>query len=323
LRCDPSPDRRLRVGYVSPDFYGHAECFFVLPLLKSHDRKHFEIHCYSSVRNSDKATGFLKSLADFWRDVAEKSDEQLADKIRADRIDILVDLSMHMAFNRLLMFAQKPAPVQVTWLAYPGGTGLDAIDYRLTDSVIDPPGVDAFCSEKSIRLADCWCCYDPLGDVPPAAKRSDGPITFGSLNHPCKLNKPTLELWAKVLQAYLRLYDRIDICLDPLVYNGITTTCDALWMGVPVITRVGETGPGRAGFSLLTAVGLADLIAGSDEQFVSIAVKLAADPTLRGDFRTSLRDRITQSPLMNAPRFARNVESAYGQMWRNAFTTTP
>jgi protein O-GlcNAc transferase len=358
---DPSPDRRLRIGYVSPDFYGHAECFFVLPLFKSHDRKQFEIHCYSSVRIPDKATEYLKSLADVWHDVADKSDEQLADKIRADQIDILVDLTMHMAFNRLLVFARKPAPVQVTWLAYPGGTGLDAIDYRLTDSVIDPAAVDTFYSEKSVRLPDCWCCYDPLGDVPSAAIRSEGTITFGSLNHPCKLNKPTLELWAKVLRnvpgsnllllsesehqrrviwdqysqhgidasriqftprlrrrEYLRLYDRIDIALDPLVYNGITTTCDALWMGVPVMTHAGNTGPGRAGLSLLTAVGLPDLIADSDEQFVSTAVKLAGDPTARGDFRKSLRGRMTQSPLMDSKGFARNVELGFREMWKGA-----
>ncbi len=136
---DRSPDRRLRIGYVSPDFYGHAECFFVLPLLEAHDRRNFEVHCYASVRRPDRATELLKSCAHVWHNVLELSNDRLAKKIREDRIDILVDLTMHMAFNRLPMFAQRPAPVQVTWLAYPGGTGMKAIDYRLTDAWIDPP----------------------------------------------------------------------------------------------------------------------------------------------------------------------------------------
>ena len=312
---------RLRIGYVSPDFYGHAECFFVIPLLKSHDRKHFEVHCYSSVRNPDKATELIRASADVWHDVSQLNDNQLADEIRQDRIDVLVDLTMHMAFNRLGTFAQKPALVQVTWLAYPGGTGLDAMDYRLTDAWIDPPGEsDAFYSERTVRLADTWCCYHPVGDVPAAAKRDSGPVTFGCVNNPCKLNRPTLSLWAKVLSSvassrllllseserqrlqiidtfadsgidhgriefvthrrrgeYLRVYDSIDICLDPLIYNGITTTCDGLWMGVPVITRIGSTAPGRAGLSILSNLNLPELIARDDAQFVSIATELAGD----------------------------------------------
>jgi protein O-GlcNAc transferase len=346
---------RLRIGYVSPDFYGHAECFFVIPLLKSHDRQQFEVHCYSSVKNPDKATDLIQASADVWHDVRQLNDDQLADQIRRDRIDILVDLTMHMAFNRLGTFAQKPAPVQVTWLAYPGGTGLDAIDYRLTDAWIDPPGEsDSFYSERSVRLPETWCCYHPVGDVPPAAPRDRGPVTFGCLNNPCKLNRPTLSLWAKVLSTvtdsrllllseserqrrriidafgnsgigpgriefvthrrrgeYLRIYDRIDICLDPLIYNGITTTCDAIWMGVPVITRVGSAAPGRAGLSILSNLNLPELIARDDPQFVGLATELAGDFARRSRLRASLRERMIRSPLMDAPRFARNVEAAY------------
>jgi len=356
---DRSPERPLRIGYVSPDFYGHAECFFVLPLLKSHDRKNFQVHCYSSVHRPDKATKLLKSCADVWHDVRELTDEQLADRVRADGIDILVDLTMHMAFNRLPALARKPAPVQVTWLAYPGGTGLDSIDYRLTDSWIDPPGEsDRYYSEKSVRLPDCWCCYHPLGDVPPAAARSRSPVTFGSLNNPCKLNRPTLALWAKVLSRvsdsrllllvesenqrrqiagtlgsagidplrieftrhyrrgeYLRVYDRIDICLDPLAYNGITTTCDALWMGVPVLTRIGSTAPGRAGLSILSNLNMPEFAADDDDRFVAIAAELADNFQRRAELRKTLRDRMARSPLMDARRFAGNVEAAYRRMW--------
>jgi protein O-GlcNAc transferase len=355
---------RLRIGYVSPDFYGHAECFFVLPLLKEHDRTRFEVHCYSSVHRPDKATDLIKSCADAWHEVRHLTDDQLAEKLQRDRIDILIDLTMHMAFNRLPAFARKPAPVQVTWLAYPGGTGLAAMDYRLTDAWIDPPDqTDKFYSERSVRLPGSWICYHPLGDVPPAAPRSDGParshlVTFGCLNNPCKLNRPTLALWAKVLLQiptsrllllaasheqrrqiadtfasfgldpariefaaynrrgeYLRQYDRIDIGLDPLIYNGITTTCDALWMGVPVITLPGSTAASRAGLSILSNLQMPELIAGSDGQFVSIASELAADLARRRDLRISLRQRMVRSPIMDAAKFARNVESAYIDMW--------
>jgi protein O-GlcNAc transferase len=356
---DRSSGRRLRVGYVSPDFYGHAECFFVLPLLEGHDRKVVETHCYASVRQPDKATEILKSCAHVWHDVLALSDDELAEKIRGDRIDILVDLTMHMAFNRLPMFARKPAPVQVTWLAYPGGTGLSAMDYRLTDRWMDPDGVDEFYAEQSARLPDCWCCYHPLGDVPVAAARERGAVTFGSLNNPCKLNDSTLGLWAKVLAAvtdsrlfllveserqrvhilevmerggvepgridftghrrrgeYLRLYDRIDVCLDPGPYNGITTTCDALWMGVLVVSQVGETAAARGGLSILSNLGMPRWVAKNDGEFVRIAAELAGDFDLRNGLRKTLRGVMQRSPLMDGKRFARNVEAAYQWMWQ-------
>jgi protein O-GlcNAc transferase len=360
---DRSGGRRLRVGYVSPDFYGHAECFFVLPLLEGHDRRAVETHCYASVRRPDKATEILKSCAHVWHDVVGLSDDELAEKIRGDRIDILVDLTMHMAFNRLPMFARKPAPVQVTWLAYPGGTGLSAIDYRLTDRWMDPDGVDGFYAEQSVRLPDCWCCYHPLGDVPTAAARERGAITFGSLNNPCKLNDSTIGLWAKILAAvadsrllllvesewqrkhilevmerdgiqsgrieftghwrrgeYLRLYDRIDVCLDPGPYNGITTTCDALWMGVPVVSQIGETAAGRGGLSILSNLGLPGWVAKDDGGFVRIAAELAGDFEGRSELRKTLRGRMRGSVVMDGKRFARNVEAAYRWMWEQAET---
>ncbi len=139
-RNDPNPDRRLKIGYVSPDFFGQAECFFIVPLMQSHGHEQFEIHCYSSVVQPDGVTAHLRRCADAWHDVGSLSDEALAEQIRRDQIDILVDLTMHMARSRMLVFARKPAPVQVTWLAYPGTTGLGTVDYRLTDAQFDPPG---------------------------------------------------------------------------------------------------------------------------------------------------------------------------------------
>ena len=359
---DRNPERRLRVGYVSPDFRFQAEVFFVLPLLEAHDHEQFEIHCYASVARPDVFTDRLRRSADVWHDVQGLSDEDLARQIRDDEIDILVDLTMHMARNRLLVFARRPAPVQVTWLAYPGSTGLETMDYRLTDHSMDPPGIETpYYSEESVRLPDSWCCYHPLTDGPtvnPLPAATAAAITFGCLNNFHKINAPTVALFAGVLRAvegsrlillapegnarqrvldqfsehgvqrnrielvgktsrpdYLGLYHDIDIGLDPLPYNGITTTCDALWMGVPVIGMAGKTAAGKAGLSLLSTVGLAELATHTPEQFVQTALQLATDRPALAKLREELRSRMESSPLMDAPRFARNVEAAYRGMW--------
>ncbi|MGB6544230.1 MAG: tetratricopeptide repeat protein [Candidatus Acidiferrales bacterium] len=357
---DRSVDRKLLIGYVSPDFYAHAESYFVLPLLRNHDRQHFEIHCYSSARRPDSITAEIRKAADVWHDVLALSDEQLAEQIRADEIDVLIDLTMHMADNRLSTFARKPAPIAVSWLAYPGGTGLRAIDYRFTDAWMDPgTETEHFYTEQSIRLPDCWVVYDPLTEIPLRPPEQTGPIRFGSLNNPCKLNLPLLHLWGDVLKAtpgsrlllltfdvsqriqitnwfgewdidparlefvdrrsrpdYLRLYDRIDICLDPLPYNGITTTCDAIWMGVPVVSLIGNTPAGRAGLSLLSTIGVPELVARSPLQFVQIASDLAVDADRLTNYRRTLREQMRASPLMNAKRFAANVEAFYRKAWQ-------
>jgi protein O-GlcNAc transferase len=205
---DRSLDRKLRIGYVSPDFNGHPAGRFLLPLLAHHDRERFEIVCYSDVGKADEMTARLQSHCDHWRETRRLSDEQLAALIREDRIDVLVDLTLHLAGNRLLMFARKPAPVQATWLAYPGSSGLSTIDYRVTDWHLDPVGFnDALYSEESVRLPDCYWCYDPLcepieiGELPAI---QNGFITFGSLNNFAKVTKTTLGLWARVMREVSR-----------------------------------------------------------------------------------------------------------------------
>ncbi len=357
------PDRRLRIGYVSPDFRVHATLFFLAPLFQEHDHRQFEIHCYSSVARSDEGTEHLRRLVDVWHDVRHLSDSELAETIRADAIYVLVDLSMHTSGNRLPLFARKPAPVQVSWLAYVGATGLAAIDYRITDCYFDPPAAhDAGANEKPFRLPNSWCCYQPiLDDVPVNAlpALSAGHVTFGCLNNFLKLNESTLTRFAGVLQAversrlillapigsprqcltdffhehgitldridfaivgsradYLRQYHRIDLALDTLPHNGMATTCETLWMGVPVITQVGATIEGRAGLSLLSTLGLPDLITHSADEFVSAARRLAVDLPTLAEWRAALRSKMQASPLMDAPRFARNIEAAYREMWR-------
>jgi protein O-GlcNAc transferase len=198
------PERRLRIGYVSPDFREHVDSFFTIPLLSNLDREQYEVFCYADVQQPDALTERLRGYADVWRSIVGLSDQEVADLVRSDQIDILVDLKVHTGNNRLLVFAQKPSPVQVTWLGYPGTTGLSTIDYRLTDPYLDPPGMfDAFYSEKSIRLADTFWCYDPLTDGPPVNSLpalEKGVFTFGCLNNFCKVNDGCLALWADVLR---------------------------------------------------------------------------------------------------------------------------
>ncbi len=202
---DRSPDRRLRIGYVSPDFRDHVVGLNLLPLFRQHDRRRFEIFCYADVLRPDAVTNRFQGHADGWRNAVGWTDEALARRIREDRIDILVDLTLHMARNRLLVFARKPAPVQVTFAGYPGTTGLAAIDYRLTDPYLDPPGLsDRHYSEESIRLPDTFWCYDPLAGEPavnPLPALEKGCLTFGCLNNFCKINAFVLRLWAQSAQG--------------------------------------------------------------------------------------------------------------------------
>jgi len=360
-RRDLSPHRPLKIGYVSADFREHCQALFTVPLFSHHDRAAFEVHCYSSTERPDAVTRRIAGHAGVWREVRGLDDLELCDLIRGDGIDILVDLTMHMAGGRPLVFARKPAPVQIAWLAYPGTTGIEAIDYRLSDPRLDPPGYDDHYSERTLRLPDSFWCYDPLADEPavnalPALER--GRLTLGCLNNPCKLTERTLELWSRVLRVlidarltlmaplgrhrdrlagrlaahgicaervtfvefrpraqYLRSYHDIDFALDTFPYNGHTTSLDALWMGVPTVTRVGATCVGRGGLSQLHQLDLADLAADSDDAFVAAAVALAGDLQRLATLREELRDRMTRSALMDGARFARNIESAYRRAW--------
>lgn len=358
------PQRRLRIGYFSADFRHHASACFLLPLLKNHDRGLTELFCYAQVIRPDAMTNEFQKEADVWRSTVGISDDDVARQIREDRIDILVDLKMHTAENRLPVFARKPAPIQVAWLAYPGGTGLATMDFRLSDPYLDPPGMDdSVYTERTIRLPDTFWCYDSQKgrDLPvtplPAAQR--GTVTFGCLNNFCKTNDALFALWAQVLRQvqgsrmllmapegdhrertlnrfhqqgidrrriefiarrsrreYLEIYHQMDVGLDTFPYNGHTTSLDSLWMGVPVVTMIGTTPVGRGGFSQLSNLGLADLAAKSQDEFVRLAVGLAKDLPRLQELRSTLRGRMERSPLMDGPRFARNMEAAYRQMWR-------
>jgi protein O-GlcNAc transferase len=361
-----APGRRLKIGYVSPDFRAHSVAYFLEPLLKAHDHQAVEVFCYAEVARADRVTEYLRGFADHWLITVGLSDDELTERIRGDGIDILVDVAGHTADNRLRVFARKPAPVQATWLGYPNTTGLSAIDYRIVDAVTDPPGqADAWASEKLLRLDGGFICYGGLeGAAPPAPPPclTTGHVTFGSFNNPGKISNATMDAWASLLErlpdarlllkgksftdptacalyrarlaergvaaervelmatvpsaaAHLAVYDRVDVALDPFPHNGTTTTCEALWMGVPVVTLRGDRHAGRVGASLLGQIGLTDLLANSVEEYIEIAAALANDRSRLADLRRSLRPRMEASPLCDSRAFARKMEAAFRSMW--------
>ena len=357
------PERRLRIGYVSADFRQHALSYFIEPALARHDSSAFEVFCYHSGRVVDDVTRRLAQYADHWDEIFDLDDTQATELIRSHGIDILVDLSGHLRDNRLLVFARKPAPIQVTYLAYPNTTGMSAIDYRFTDALCDPPGAtERYYRETLIRLPRCMWCYQPRADMPAVSSSpamQNGGVTFASMNGASKVTTRMLSLWGRILgkvpgsrivfatvpeqgQARIRdalsqagvaverismhdrlpteefwaLYQGIDIMLDTFPMNGGTTTCEALWLGVPVITRSGDIFQSRAGLSILGAMGLDELIAGSDDEYERIAVDLARDGVRLADLRAGLRERMRASPLTDARAFARDLEAAYRGIWR-------
>ncbi|WP_052293838.1 tetratricopeptide repeat protein [Azospirillum sp. B510] len=364
---DPRPDRKLRIGYVSPDFCAHSVSFFVEPVIREHDRAAFEVICYPCSGRSDAVTERLRAAADRWVPIVGLSDEAAAARIEADGIDILIDLAGHTAENRLLLFARKPAPVQVTWLGYPNTTGMPAIDYRLTDGVADPVGLaDQLSAERLVRLPHGFHCYQPpvvaLQPRPPVL--DSGVVTFGSFNNTSKVTAEVVRVWAEILKrvpnarlllksrqmgddetraryrnsfithgidpdrvellaripaadGHLRAYDRLDIALDPFPYNGTTTTCEALWMGVPVVTLAGRSHVARVGASLLTNVGLEELIASDEAEYIAKAVALAGDPAALAGLRAGMRARLEASPLTDHKGFTRSLEAALRAMWRS------
>ena len=362
---DRTADRCLRIGYVSPDLRQHAVASFLEPILAAHDQAGFEVFCYSNHRQQDRVTQRFRGYSQGWRDIAGIADEAVADMIRQDRIDILVDLAGHTDRNRLLVFARKPAPVQVTYMGYPDTTGLATVDYRLTDAWADPPGqTEQWHTEQLVRLPTGFLCYRPPDDAPPVASPpslKSGQITFGCFNTFNKLTPQVMELWCQILRKvpgsrmmvktqglghagarrhvqdvfdrngiepervqlrmhsptaieHLSSYHQVDVALDSHPYNGATTTCEALWMGVPVVSLAGITHFSRVGLSLLNRIGLGNLATQAPEQYVRTAVELARDPHRLAELRSTMRRRM--APLLDGPGFTRHLEEAYRVMWR-------
>ncbi len=355
---------KIHVGYLSPDFKQHSVAYFIEPILKAHDSSRFNVTCYSDTPYPDHVTHRLKGLVWEWRDTSGVSNDRLFEQIQADQIHILVDLAGHTANNRMSLFAQKPAPIQVTYLGYPNTTGLQAMDYRITDAVADPPGLtDRWYTEKLIRVPGSFLCYQAPADAPEVSDlpviNADG-ITFASFNNIAKITGSVIRTWSAILgsvpnarlilkskaledpqtcqqligqfaachvdperielygflptEEHLGLYHRVDVALDTFPYNGTTTTCDALWMGVPVIVLEGDNHVSRVGVSLLTSTGLNAFIAHSEDDYIKKAIKLSQDTEMLSSTRYLLRKMMRDSPLMNAESLTRSLENAYESM---------
>ena len=365
LTNDPTPDRRLRVGYLSSDFRNHPVGLVLLPLLSSHDRVKFEVFCYADVPRPDAMTERFRSTVDHWHPIVGKPDSEVAGMVRADAIDVLVCLAGHFDSNRPLVCAHRAAPVQVSF--HDGATsGLEEMDYWLTDDFLHPPDTKEMFTEELYRLP-VFYQWLPIEEAPtietlPAEKV--GFVTFGSFNNPAKVNEEVISLWGEVLKSvpgsrlllkyknwygqeslhnnvvekfaacgvdqdriifattpdtlaeHLGRYGEVDIALDPFPFNGATTTFQALWMGVPVITLAGETFISRAAGSILHHAGLGDLAVDTPEAYVACARDLAGDLERLRTLRANLRERMAASPLCNAANYARSVETAYRDMWR-------
>ena len=361
-------DRILKIGYVSADFRSHSVAHFTRKLIGAHDRSRFEVFCYANVQNPDAITQSFQAQTDHWLSIVSMENDEIADRIEADEIDILIDLSGHTADNRLLVFARRAAPIQVNWLGYPNTTGIKQMDYRLTDAVADPEGdADAWHSEKLVRLPNGFLCYQTAENHPevsPPPCIDKGHVTFGSFNNLAKTTPEVIRVWSKILtrspdsrllikshsladektrtpllqkfqehgivperleligsikgrDSHLAAYSRVDIGLDPFPYNGTTTTFEAIWMGVPIISLRGDRHAGRVGASILHHAGLPELIAESEDEYVERAVALAADKQKISDYRQRLRPQLNESALMDTAGFTRSLEDAYRAMWNS------
>ncbi|NLE02681.1 MAG: O-linked N-acetylglucosamine transferase, SPINDLY family protein, partial [Fibrobacter sp.] len=363
--CSNSKDtaKRLRIGYVSPDFRHHPSAAFLEPILKNHNHTDFTIYCYSQTLQQDNFTEKFKTYCDYWRDIRDVSDIECAEMVKTDQIDILVDCAGHMDGNRLGVFALKPAPVQITGIGYPNTSGLKSIDYRITDTVTDPPGETPVNTEHLLYLQNGFCCYNPPVQAPEISNlpaRKNGFITFGSLHTPARLNKNVIELWAEVLKCvkdsrllifrntlsteiinrlrrffeclgvennrveycstisaggYLNIYSRIDILLDTFPWSGHTTACEALWMGVPVITLRGNRYAGRMVSSVLSRICRTDYIAEDKNSYRAIALQKSSDISALESDRYTLRNAMQNSLLCDGEKYTMELESRYREVW--------
>jgi predicted O-linked N-acetylglucosamine transferase (SPINDLY family) len=362
---DRDAERPLRLGFVSPDLRRHPVGYFLVRVLETLDPCVFTVVCYNTGKGGDALSGRLAAAASDWQDVAELDSAALAARIRGDRIDILFDLSGHNIDNRLLAFARRPAPIQITWIGYVGTTGLAAMDYLISDRFHTPPGTEVHYREALLRMPDGYVCYDPPAESPPVGALpalTRGCVTFGSFNNLTKITPQVMAVWAEIVRQeprsrirlvspaldgesarqrtwamfgaaggdrqrlelrgtmpwrmLLAAYNEIDVALDPFPYSGGLTTCEALWMGVPVVTCPRETFASRHSLSHLSNVGLTETVAGDDREYVALAVGLAADLPHLAALRTGLRERMARSPLCNGPRFAAHLSEHLRAVWR-------
>ena len=360
-------DRRIRIAYVSPELVaGHNQLAWLMPLLAHHDRQGFEVAVYSDVPRPDRGTEKVAAAADRFVDIHGLPRSEQAARLRADGVDIAINLCGWRASERTL-FAHRAAPIQVAYDNHVTTTGLQAIDVRITDDEVDPPGVaDRWYTERLVRLKTGYASHHPPEEAPevsPLPARRNGYVTFGSVNQVPKLSLPAIELWSRILGAmpdarlrlkaynltdphvaglvrgrfaafgidparidlvgalpgladHFRAVGEIDIALDPFPFNGGKSTCDALWMGVPVVTLVGNSLMSRIGASLMTRANLAELVAPDEDTYRRIALDLARDLDRLDRLRQGMRTRLSASVLFDGAGHTRDLEAAYRRLWR-------
>jgi predicted O-linked N-acetylglucosamine transferase (SPINDLY family) len=362
---DRDPQRRLRLGFLSPDLRRHPVGYFLIRVLENLDPRQCEMVCYYDRKTQDELTARFQAAATTWEDVVGLSHERLAEKIRSDRIDILFDMAGHTAHGRLLVFARKPAPIQIAWIGYEGTTGLAAMDYLLADRHVIPEESEPFYREQILRMPEGYLCYDPPAAAPPVGPLpalARGGVTFGSFNNLAKITAEVVAVWAKILRRlprsrlmlkyrglgdesvrrrflalftaagtppqqldlqpptshseYLATYHQVDIALDPFPFSGGATTCEALWMGVPVLTCPGETFASRHALSYLSTIGMTETIARDLDEYVEMAVSWAGDLPRLAALRAGLRGQMAASPLCDGRRCAVSLMAVLRGVWQ-------
>lgn len=367
-RNAPDPERRLRVGYLSSDFRRHSVVHFIAPVLEAHNREHVQVFAYYTGLKRDEWTQRVANCVDQMHHVSQLSERDLHRKIIQDQIDILVDLNGFTRGHRVETLMRRAAPIQVSWIGYPGSTGLDVMDYRIVDAFTDPrPDAQADGSEELLYMDPVFSVYLPDGELPEVAPETpalrNGFVTFGSFNALPKLNPALFAIWGEILSRvdgsvllvknkmldhpsvrrdvsdalaeagiardrqrllgrtdppveHMKTYRQVDLCLDSFPYNGTTTNCDSIIMGVPVVTLAGRRHASRVTHSQLHALGLGKLSATGRKHYVDLAVELASDTGRLSQIRRGLRERMRQSPLMDYPGFTRQLEDKYREIWR-------
>lgn len=357
---------KLIIGYLSNDFHNHATAHLLRSIFGLHKRKRFTIYSYSY--GEDDGSAFRKKIAedsDGFFDIRKLSHGDAAKKINEDQVDILVELKGYTKSNRLSICALRPAPVQVTYLGFPGTTGADFLDYFISDSIVTPENHDAYFSEKLVRMPHCYQANDYRQEIAEKKRtRTDFGLpeksfVFCSFNQSYKIEPLIFDVWMSILKKvpksvlwlmvsgnntreklrkeaaarhvapdrlffadhmpkdeHLARYRLTDIALDTRLVNGHTTTSDALWAGIPVVTLKGKHFASKVSASILTAVGLPELIARTCEEYEQIALRLANYPEKLDELRKKLAKNRLKKPLFDTPRFVMNLETAYEAMWK-------
>jgi len=354
---------RPRIAFLTTDLFDHPVTMFLRSLIANWPHSRMELGFYASVKRADEVTQWFKDRSDFWCDALPLSDEQLATRIAQDEIDLLIELSGHTGESRLKVLVHRPAPVQMSWLGYFDTTGLQCVQYILTDGICVTPQMEHLFTESVLRMPDDFVCFDPPAYSPdpgPLPALTNGFITFGSQNQLAKVTDEVISLWSQLLlhlprsrllfqakafndsetlhrfqdkfsgrgvdlsrvdfllgtsrQQILQNYLKVDIALDPFPCAGGTTTCESLWMGVPVVTLQGDRFGGRHSASHLSAVGLERFIAQDVPEYLKIVSQLSLDLPSLAQIRSTLRGQMRASALCDGPRFTRNFEALIGSI---------